>query len=90
MENLTLSYFQFCVFCVFSRNVAYGGYLHFAYLIRWLRRHLPQNAVAHANSVSIIHNSIAGRYRSVRVADGPITARCRLIKNTSWDMTTLL
>ena len=33
--------------------------------------------------VSILHKSIAGRYRSVRVADGPITARCRFIKNAS-------
>ena len=24
----------------------------------------------------ILHKSIAGRYRPVRVADGPITARC--------------
>ena len=34
--------------------------------------------------VSILHKSIAGRYRPVRVADGPITARCRFIKNASW------
>ena len=34
--------------------------------------------------VSILHKSIAGRYRAVRVADGPITARCRFIKNDSW------
>ena len=34
--------------------------------------------------VSILYKSIAGRYRPVRVADGPITARCRLIKNASW------
>ena len=27
--------------------------------------------------VSILHNSIVGRYRPVRVADGPITARYR-------------
>ena len=33
--------------------------------------------------VSILHKSIAGRYRPVRVADGPITARCRFIKNAS-------
>ena len=33
---------------------------------------------------SILHKSIAGRYRPVRVADGPITARYRFIKNTSW------
>ena len=36
--------------------------------------------------VSILHISIAGRYRPVRVADGPIKARCRFIKNTSWDI----
>ena len=34
--------------------------------------------------VSILYKSIAGRYRPVRVADGPITARYRFIKNTSW------
>ena len=28
---------------------------------------------------SILHKSIAGRYRPVRVADGPITARYRFI-----------
>ena len=28
---------------------------------------------------SILHKSIAGRYRSVRVADGPITARYRFM-----------
>ena len=33
---------------------------------------------------SILYKSIAGRYRAVRVADGPITARCRFIKNGSW------
>ena len=36
--------------------------------------------------VSILHKSIAGRYRPVRVADGPITARCRFITNTSWNV----
>ena len=34
--------------------------------------------------VSILYKSIAGRYRPVRVADGPITARFRFIKNASW------
>ena len=34
--------------------------------------------------VSIHYKSIAGRYRPVRVADGPITARYRFIKNASW------
>ena len=32
---------------------------------------------------SILYKSIAGRYRPVRVADGPITARYRFIKNAS-------
>ena len=39
-----------------------------------------------AAPASILHKSIAGRYRPVRVADGPITARCRFIKNASWDV----
>ena len=34
--------------------------------------------------VSILYKSIAGRYRPVRVADGPITARYRFKKNASW------
>ena len=38
--------------------------------------------------VSILHKSIAGRYRPVRVADGPITDRCRFIKNASWELIT--
>ena len=33
--------------------------------------------------VSILYKSIAGRYRPVRVADGPITARYRFIKNAN-------
>ena len=37
--------------------------------------------------VSILHKSTAGRYRPVRVADGPIMARCRFIKNASWRTT---
>ena len=34
--------------------------------------------------VSIPYKSIAGHYRPVRVADRPITARNRFIKNASW------
>ena len=34
--------------------------------------------------VSILHKSIVGRYRPVRVADGPITALYRFTKNASW------
>ena len=36
--------------------------------------------------VSILYKSTAGRYRPVRVADGPIAARYRFIKNASWDV----
>ena len=35
--------------------------------------------------VSILRKSISGRHRPVRVADGPMTARCRFTKNASWD-----
>ena len=38
----------------------------------------------HKYPVSILYKSIAGRYRPVRVADGPITVRYRFIKNASW------
>ena len=34
--------------------------------------------------VSILYKSTAGRYRPVSYPDGPITARCRFIKNASW------
>ena len=34
---------------------------------------------------SILHKCILGRYRPVRIADGPIKARYRFIKNASWD-----
>ena len=37
-----------------------------------------------AYPVSILYKSTAGRYRPVIVADGPITARYRFIKNASW------
>ena len=37
------------------------------------------------NPASILCKSIAGRYRPVRVADGPITARRRNIKNAYWE-----
>ena len=33
---------------------------------------------------SILYKSIAGRYRPVRVADGPITACYRFIKKANW------
>ena len=34
--------------------------------------------------VSILRKSISGRHRPVRVADGPMTARCRFTSNASW------
>ena len=34
--------------------------------------------------VSILYKSTAGRYRPVKVADGPITARYRFIKDACW------
>ena len=37
-----------------------------------------------AFTVNILYKSIAGSYWPVRVADGPITARYRFIKNASW------
>ena len=46
---------------------------------------LPIEHITRGIPVSILYKSIADRYRPVRVADGPITARCRFIKNASWD-----
>ena len=37
------------------------------------------------NPVSILHKSTAGRYRPVSYPDGPITARCRFMKNANWE-----
>ena len=41
------------------------------------------NHEAQSHAVSILYKSIADRYRPVRVADGPMTARHRVIKNAS-------
>ena len=38
-----------------------------------------------SNPVSILYKSTAGRSRPVSYPDGPITARYRFIKNTSWE-----
>ena len=46
-----------------------------------------QIATRYDNPVSILYKSIAGRYRPVKVADGPITARYRFIKNANWERT---
>ena len=40
---------------------------------------LPHPTTPDINPVSILHKSIEGRYRPVRVADGPITARYRFM-----------
>ena len=44
-------------------------------------------AVKRLHPASILYKSVAGRYRPVRVADGPITARYRFIKNAYWAYT---
>ena len=45
---------------------------------------LAEDLLSKSIPVSILYKSTAGRYRPVRVADRPITARCRFIKNVSW------
>ena len=40
--------------------------------------------MAHVIPASILYKSIEGRYRPVRVTDGPIVARYRFIKNAYW------
>ena len=57
-------------------------------LFWWFRRTvLRNNGISWLSSpifpVSILYKSITGRYRPVRVADGPIKARYRFIKNAS-------
>ena len=44
----------------------------------WLRSRLVDDYLYHY-PVSILHKSIADRYRPVRVADGPITVRYRFM-----------
>ena len=55
----------------------------------WKTEYVPYTYVRYHNKpkdhiiiypLSILHKSIAGRYRPVRVADGPIAARCRFKK----------
>ena len=45
---------------------------------------VPKKAVLRDCRVSILHKSIAGRYRPVRVTDGPIMARYIFIMNAGW------
>ena len=49
-----------------------------------LLSHMPEDMFSHGATVSILYKTIAGRYRPVRVADGPITVRYRFIKNARW------
>ena len=51
---------------------------------RFTRSKSRPKFICSSYTVNILHKSIAGRYRPVRVADGPITARCRFITNASW------
>ena len=39
-----------------------------------------------ANPDSILYKSTADRYRPVSYPDGPISARCRFIKNADWEV----
>ena len=56
----------------------------FVYLFQTLRiKYLFCSVLLSNNPVSILRKSTAGRYRPVRIADGPITARCRFIKDAS-------
>ena len=57
---------------------------HYDYLIRKESAGCLAFLCLAACTVSILFKSIAGRYRPVRVADGPITARFRFINNASW------
>ena len=72
--NVFFNYFQLQFWCVW----------------KWCFETQTWNKATHriartANTpVKILHKSITGRYRPVRLADGPITARCRFIKNASW------
>ena len=54
--------------------------------VREQRRHMSASTTIQSDiPVSILRKSISGRHRPVRVADGPMTARCRFTQNASWD-----
>ena len=61
-----------------------GLFSYFVFATRSYMRTKIDNQITNYYPVSILYKSIAGRYRPVRVADGPITARYRFIKNASW------
>ena len=46
----------------------------------------PGQTEKDANPASILHKSIAGRYRPVSYPDGPITAHYRFMKNAYWEV----
>ena len=59
-------------------------------VLDWMHIGIPAGTLKFLNTfqgnpVSILHKSIASRYRLVRVADGPIMARFRFLKNASWE-----
>ena len=56
----------------------------FNYLIKSVPIKNNNNEDVEVYPASILYKSTAGRYRPVRVADGPITARRRFIKNAYW------
>ena len=55
------------------------------YVFSCCRSNIKGSLSSFSYPASILYKSIAGRYRPVRVADGPITARYRFKKNASWD-----
>ena len=61
--------------------------LKFEFYCIWFKFQQLENFIRSAYiryPASILYKSIAGHYRPVRVADGPITARYRFIKNAYW------
>ena len=48
-------------------------------VLLFVRSKMADDTNLRSNPVSILHKSIAGRLRPVRVADGPLTARCRFM-----------
>ena len=58
---------------------------HFIYGVQW-QKYFRRSEQTYAGCIriSILHKSIAGRYRPIRVAEGAITARFRFIENARW------
>ena len=72
----------------FDDKLLVVGYTNFDQyeIIRHWTSNLSGMAPVSSIPVSILCKSIADRYRPVRVADWPIKARYRFIKNASWDV----